>query len=75
MRLVGPGDHRRRRLGDDVSLGLFAGGGFGDDPVSAVLAVIEVVVIVAVAPVLLIRGLGRSARGRREARRLATALR
>jgi hypothetical protein len=49
-------------------------GGAGDDPISAVLGLIELAVLAVILPFRLARMPARYARGRREARRLAAAL-
>lgn len=74
VRLVGPGDYAGQRLGESVGLEVGAGGGMGDDPISAVLGLIELTALAVVLPFRLARWPGRFARGRREARRLAGVL-
>jgi hypothetical protein len=75
VRLIGPGDFPGRGLGADVGAGLLdGGGGMGDDPISAVIGVLELLAVVVAGPFLLVRRAGRAARGREEGRRLAAAL-
>lgn len=75
VRLVGPGDHRKKRLGEDVSSGLFDGGaGAGDDPISAILGLVELAGIVIMGPFVFAAAVGRWSRGRGEGDRLAAAL-
>jgi hypothetical protein len=74
VRLVGPGDYGKQRLGESVGLDVGMSGGAGDDPISAVLGLIELAVLAVILPFRLARMPARYARGRREARRLAAAL-
>ncbi len=73
VRLVGSNDHRKARLGDDVSLHLGGSVG-GSDPISAVLGMIELLFVLVFGPPMLLRRSRRRRRGRNEGRRLAAAM-
>ncbi len=70
LRLLGANDHRDKRLGEDISLGVFAGGGGGSDPISAVLGLIELAGLIVLGPPAVLRRRRRRQRGREEWPRL-----
>jgi len=70
LRLLGANDHRDKRVGGNISLGLGAVGTGGSDPISAVLGLIELAALIVFGPPAVLRRRRRRQRGREEWPRL-----